>query len=192
MRNGIYGLILLVISGTVLVSCGDKGKEDARRVDSLFLGISLGMDKKQFYDHCWTMNKQRLVTHGPSNMNVEYRFANQFVRDTVIMRFYPTFTNEKIDEMPVLYTYNGWAPWNRQFWADSLLSEMLVMYKQTYGDDFKLLNHKTMGKVYYQMKGRRRINLFVRDDQYVQAVFTDLKVAKEKKDKENEEQKAAE
>jgi hypothetical protein len=36
-----------------------------------------------------------------------------------------------------------------------------------------------MGTIYYKMDKERRINLFVRDDQYVQAVFTDLKVEKE-------------
>ncbi len=43
-----------------------------------------------------------------------------------------------------------------------------------------------MGTVYYKMDGKRRINLFIRDDQYVQAVFTDLRVEKQIKDaKEN-------
>ena len=57
------------------------------------------------------------------------------------------------------------------------------MYKKWYGDDFQILQHPVQGTVYYQMKGRRRINLFIRDDQFVQAVFTDLKVEKEIKDK---------
>lgn len=47
-----------------------------------------------------------------------------------------------------------------------------------YGDDFKLVEHPNQGKVYYKIDGKRRINLFIRDDQFVQAVFTDLQVEK--------------
>jgi len=59
----------------------------------------------------------------------------------------------------------------------------VTLFKKWYGNDFIELKHPTMGIVYYQMKGRRRINIFIKDDQFVQAVFTDLKV--EKKLKEN-------
>ena len=55
---------------------------------------------------------------------------------------------------------------------------MLVVFKRWYGEDFKVLEHKTMGTVYYKMDGKRRINLFKRDDQFVEAVFTDLEVEK--------------
>jgi hypothetical protein len=179
----IRGLLFIacLLAGTAF-SCKVE-EEEQRKIDSLFLGISLGMDRKAFFDHCWELNKKHLVIHGPGNRNVEYRFKDPaFFRDSVIMRFYPTFHNDKIDEMPVVFTYYTWAPWNRQYWADTLLTEMVPYFEKLYGGNFKLLNHKTQGKVYYQMLGRRRINLFVRDEQFVQAVFTDLKVEKEKKE----------
>jgi hypothetical protein len=194
MKAKNYGVGFVVVALMLaMMSCGNKGAEEQRKLDSLFLGISLGMGKKTFFDHCWELNKQKMITHGPSNMNVEYHFKTEPLRDSVTMRFYPTFHNDKIDEMPVLYSYYGWAPWNKQYWSDTLLNEMLVVYKKIYGDDFKLLNHKTMGKVYYQMKGRRRINLFIRDEQFVEAVFTDMKVEKQKKEElKAEEQKDSE
>jgi hypothetical protein len=58
----------------------------------------------------------------------------------------------------------------------------LEKYKEVYGDDFKLINHPTQGKVYYKIDGKRRINLFVKDEQHVQAVFSDLKVEKRLKE----------
>jgi hypothetical protein len=107
------------------------------------------------------------------------------------MRFYPTFYEDKIFEMPVTFTYESWAPWNRQYKSDSLLVNMLKVFKAWYGPDFKELNHRTMGKVYYKMDGKRRINLFIKDDQFVQAVFTDLKVEKQLKKLAEEQAKQA-
>lgn len=146
--------------------------------DSLFLGISLGMERQAFYDHCWEYNRQKIFTHGPTNTSVEYRIKDELTHP-VIMRFYPTFEKERIFEMPVLFSYEAWAPWNRQFQSDSLLVEVLGLFKKWYGEDFKSLEHETMGTVYYRIDKKRRINLFIRDEQHVQAVFTDLKVEKE-------------
>jgi hypothetical protein len=86
--------------------------------------------------------------------------------------------------MPVTFTYEAWAPWNRQFQSDSLLNEMRRVFKKWYGDDFQTIDHKTMGKIYVRIDGKRRINLFIRDDQFVQAVFTDLEVEDQKLEKE--------
>ncbi|WP_194976157.1 hypothetical protein [Aquiflexum lacus] len=158
------------------------GEDKISQTDSLFFGIHLGMAQKDFFDHCTELNKQQMITQGPGgNTNVEHRIKNEFDNE-VSMRFFPTFIDNKIFEMPVTYSYIAWAPWNKQYWADSLLGKVLVKYKEWYGDDFKLLNHPTQGKVYYKIDGKRRINLFIKDEQFVQAVFTDLKVEKRLKE----------
>ena len=169
--------------GLVIFSAcnGKLDRKNESKYDSLFLGISLGMGKKEFYDHCWEYNRRKIFTHGPTNQNVEYRLATE-LNSPVTMRFYPTFENDKIYEMPVTFTYDSWAPWAPQFKADKLFVQMLPLFKKWYGEDFKELNHPTQGKVYYKMDGKRRINLFLKDDQYVMAVFTDLKVEKELKE----------
>jgi hypothetical protein len=172
----VIGFIVLTLS------CGQSRQELLKKQDSLFLGISLGMESKAFYDHCWEYNRRKIFTHGPSNQNVEYRL-DTIVNSSVSMRFYPTFIEDKIFEMPVTFTYEAWAPWNRQYHSDSLLVQMIKVFKVWYGDDFKELNHPTQGKVYYRIDGRRRINLFIKDDQFVQAVFTDLRVERELKKK---------
>jgi hypothetical protein len=61
---------------------------------------------------------------------------------------------------------------------------MRRVFKKWYGDDFQTIDHKTMGKIYVRIDGKRRINLFIRDDQFVQAVFTDLEVEDQKLEKE--------
>lgn len=118
--------------------------------------------------------------HGPGNHSVEYKLVNDFATP-VSMRFYPTFHEDRIFEMPVTFSYDGWAPWNREYWADSLLVDMLPLFEKWYGDGFRKLDHPTMGDVYYKIDGTRRINLFRKDDQFVQAVFTDLEVERKLK-----------
>lgn len=139
------------------------------------------MEQKEFYDYCWEQNKKQLFIHGPGNQSVQYKLEDE-LKGPVSMQFYPTFHEERIFEMPVTFTYESWAPWNRQFGSDSLMVEMLPLFKKWYGEDFKQLQHPTMGIVYYKIDGKRRINLFKKDDQFVQAVFTDLAVEKELKE----------
>ncbi len=156
--------------------------DDLSKSDSLFLGFHLGMAQKNFFDHCTELNMDQKITQASGGTtSVEYRIVDEYESE-VSMRFFPTFIDEKIFEMPVTYSYVAWAPWNKQYWAENLLDEVLENYKVIYGEDFKLIDHPTQGKVYYKMDGKRRINLFIRDEQFVQAVFTDLKVEKRLKE----------
>lgn len=165
-----------------LGSCDNRkfGSDDEKKIDSLFLGVSFGMEKKPFFDYCWEMNRQKVFTHGPTNQSVQYKLETELDKP-VLMQFYPSFHNDRIYEVPALFTYEGWAPWNKELSADILFEKVLLLFKKWYGEDFQKLQHPVQGTVYYQMKGKRRINLFIRDDQFVQAVFTDLRVEKELK-----------
>lgn len=167
-------IILFIIAGFFLGCSEGVNTRKHKEIDSLFLGFYFGMPKQEFFDLCWDMNRKKMFTHGPTNQSVEYKLKE--LEDDVIMNFYPTFHDEKIYEMPVTFTYEAWAPWNRQFWADSLLPKMVHVFEKWYGDGFQSVQHKTMGTVYYKMDGHRRINLFIRDDQFVQAVFTDMRI----------------
>ena len=181
MRMKQLLIVLMACIPVLFISCGEM-KSSEKKLDSLFLGVSMGMEKKAFYDYCWEKNRQRVFTHGPANQSVEYKLATELT-SPVMMNFYPSFYQDRIYEMPVLFNYESWAPWNKEYGSDKLLVELLPLFKKWYGDDFKSLEHRTMGTIYYQMKGKRRINLFIRDDQFVQAVFTDLKIDEEIKKK---------
>jgi hypothetical protein len=182
MHKLIVTAILLASISLLSQSCDSPisyfGKDDIVQTDSLFLGFHLGMSKKNFFDQCTELNKQEKVTQGGSgSTNVEYRIKDEYDSE-VSMRFFPTFVDEKVFEMPVTYSYIAWAPWNRQYWAEELLPKVLERYQLVYGDDFKLINHEVQGKVYYKIDGKRRINIFIKDEQHVQVVFSDLRVEK--------------
>ncbi|MDV3307478.1 MAG: hypothetical protein LOY03_01505 [Cyclobacteriaceae bacterium] len=187
--NMRYLAITILFSCAVLISiwsCEGLGADNDAQYDSLFMGFYLGMDRQAFFDRCWDLNRQQVFTNGPTERSVEWKMTSEFDHP-VICRFYPTFEHNRIYELPVLFSYEAWAPWNRQYQSDSLLVHTLDLFKRWYGDDFKELDHETQGKVYYRIDGKRRINLFIRDEQYVQAVFTDLKVEKELKENEDNE-----
>ncbi|MGY6742867.1 MAG: hypothetical protein ACXIUQ_09050 [Cecembia sp.] len=170
---------IIVIFFTLSCNYLEKGPSEKEQI---FFDFYLGMKQKDFFDQCTELNKQEIITQGPGGTtSVEHRIRDKFSSE-VSMRFFPTFIDYKIFEMPVTYSFVSWAPWNRQYWAENLLEEVLEDYKKVYGDEFKLLNHPTQGKVYYKIDGIRRINLFVKDEQFVQAVFTDLKVEKRLKE----------
>lgn len=181
----ILGLIFLVIGYVISMSSCDRNKlrwsaSKKKNYDSLFLGIYLGMEKKDFYDHCWELNRQKVFTHGPTNENVEFKLTNE-LEQSINMRFFPSFYKDKIIEMPVTFSYEAWAPWNKQYSSDTLFANMLPVFKKWYGEDFKVIQHPRMGTIYFKIDGKRRINLFIRDDQFVQAVFTDMELATDKK-----------
>jgi hypothetical protein len=185
MRIFLPILVLLTLSIT-FQGCNSPGlnfsDKDGTKSDSLFLGFYLGMPQKDFFDHCTELNSQQKITQGPGGTtSVEHKIIGTYGGD-VSMRFYPTFIEKEIYEMPVTYTYESWAPWNKEYSSVALFPKILESYKSIYGDDFKVVNDQYQGKIYYKMDGKRRINLFIKDDQFVQAIFTDMKVEKRLKD----------
>ena len=185
MRIFLPILALITLSIT-LKSCNSPGlnfsDKGGTKSDSLFLGLYLGMHQKDFFDHCTELNRQQKITQGPGGTtSIEHKILDTYEGD-VSMRFYPTFIEKKIYEMPVTYTYESWAPWNKEYSSIALFPKIFETYKSIYGDDFKVVNDPYQGKIYYKMDGKRRINLFIKDDQFVQAIFTDMKVEKWLKD----------
>lgn len=184
IRNLAAGVVLIL----VFIGCtpGDRyeklvAAELARgiRVDTLFLDLRLGMTDKQFYTHCWELNKKGLIRQGTSNTSVLYKMKE--LNEPAEMNFYPNFFEGKIYEMPVKYNYEGWAPWNQHLSSDSLQLEILNRYKEWYGDNFIEVRHPKRGMAYIKVDGNRRITIFKEDERHVWAIFTDLLVEKEVK-----------
>ncbi|MGF1669274.1 MAG: hypothetical protein ACFCU6_02410 [Balneolaceae bacterium] len=174
-------LIFLILIPFILFSISCEQKTDYEqlveqelnkgvRSDSLFLGYYLGMDRQEFFDHSWELNRRQIVTGGSQ---VEYRLEN--LSKNATMKFYPKFKNDKIYEMPVEISYDAWAPWNRDLFSDSLIVELLDFYRNEYGDNFIHTIHPENGKMaWISVNGNRRISIFKKDDAIVQVEFVDL------------------
>jgi hypothetical protein len=172
-----YLVYMLFLGFVLLFSCQEKPATGEGPYDSLFLGIHFGMDKKVFYDYCWEMNKQKKFIHGPTNENVEYKLENE-LDYPVYMRFYPNFFEDRIYQMPVTFTYESWAPWNKNFDSKVLIEKLIPVLERWYNVKFQSKVLPKTGKAYANITGNRRISVFIKDDQYVQVIFTDLPAEK--------------
>jgi hypothetical protein len=185
-------VIFVILPFVFCISCTSNGFEKyerlaakelatGKRTDSLFLGIYLGMPVKDFYTYCWQMNKKGLVMDGYNNNYVLYKLHRDELKHPGSMNFYPDFLNEKIYRMRVIYQYDGWAPWNKPLSSDSLLPDIIKLYKNWYpkGNDFIRVDDAKKGTIYVKVDNNRRITIGRYDDMYVKADFTDLVAEKQ-------------
>jgi len=187
MRKLTEWLVTFLIFICIISGCSPKAKYDRRlkheltsgvRYDSLFMGIYLGMPEKDFYLHCWQLNRKGLIRQGESNTTVYYKLKNQ-LKYPAAMDFYPKFMQGRIYEMPVKFKYIGWAPWNKNLTSDNLQHNLVKWYEKTYGRGFIEVRHPLHGTAFVKVDGNRRISIFKENDLYVWAVFTDLLATKD-------------
>ena len=147
-----------------------------KHADSLFMGIYLGMTSKDFYVHCWQLNKAGLFTDGENNHAVLYQLKNGELKYKASMNFYPEFLNGKIYKMRATFNYDSWAPWNKGTMADSLQQDVLKLFTKWYptGNPFLRIEDKERGVIYVKVDGNRRIIVGKYDDMRVKVDYTDL------------------
>ena len=184
MKTRTYWLLLLLISAGIISGCSPRAKYERRlkqelasgvRCDSLFMGLYLGMPEKDFYTHCWQLNKKGIIRQGASNATVRYELMDQ-LKFAASMEFYPRFNDGKIFEMPVRFVYSGWAPWNKNLSPENLELDILRWYKKIYGPGFIEVKHPLRGTAFIKINGNRRITIFKQDESHVMAIFTDMLV----------------
>ena len=147
-----------------------------KRVDSIFFDIKFGMTGKEFFAYCWEMNKKGLFTDGQSNTAVLYRLNHNELKYPASMNFYPELDKNQINKMMVTFQYDGWAPWNKHLFSDSLLLDVLQLYKKWYSKGNPFIEIKEPGKstIYIKVDGNRRIVIGKKDDMVVKADYTNL------------------
>ena len=191
MKTGVLRfMIFLMIFSSVISGCTPKTKYERKlkhelakgeRYDSLFMGLYLGMPEKDFYTHCWKLNRQGLIRQGSNNSTVEYQMRNE-LKYPATMNFYPSFMDDRISEMPVKFAYSGWAPWNQKLSSDSLQIDIIKWFEKKYGNHFMKVDHPKRGSAFVKINGNRRITIFRENDINVWAIFSDMSVMKEKAD----------
>ncbi|MEO6631310.1 MAG: hypothetical protein ABIN13_06290 [Mucilaginibacter sp.] len=180
-----YSKYVLFVAGLISVlSCNSDDRKYNQlvkdelsrgvRKDTLFQGIKLGMTSKEFYAHCWEMNKKGVFFAGSGNMTVLYKLSKE-LKYPASMDFYPDFRQGRIYKMRVTFGYDAFAPWNKQMFADSLQLDVLNMLKKWYKDkDFITMKDSTKGTIFVQVDGNRRIIIGKFNDAHVKVDYTDL------------------
>ncbi len=184
--------VLVVMVAVLSMGCTkseyDKlvSKELARNVryDSLFLGVHFGMPRKDFFTHCWDLNKKGVIRQGPGNLSVQYELDSITMKNKTYMWFYPDFKEDKVSKMPVEFSYQNWAPWNQELSSDTLLLEVKRLFEKWYGGQFmEVKNEDVTQTLWVKVDGNRRIRLFKKNISTVRADFVDLLEIKNSEDK---------
>ncbi|WP_245803583.1 hypothetical protein [Algoriphagus marinus] len=178
--------LVIIMALVLLSSCkSEYEKVESRElasgkiVNEIFLGLELGMDKKKFYETCWDLNKQGVLSNGPGELSIEYN-AELPSGNPAKMRFYPKFEDDKIYMMPVEFTYEGWAPWNEELAVEKLREDVVAFYEQWFGPGFfEVTNEDKTQIVFVKIDGNRRIRVFKKHESVVRAEIMDLKFKKE-------------
>jgi hypothetical protein len=181
-RNILFLIFPLTL---YLAACSGKGEYQRMiadglasgvRNDSIFMGIHMGMSRKDFFTHCWELNKDSVIKQGPGNLSVQYDMEGEFV-EPAFMNFYPEFVDNKIWNMPVQFRYKTWAPWNRRLYNDSLIvRDLLPWAEKLYGKGFRKFEHPEKPTVWAKVDGNRLVYIRPKegDQQIVEMYVTDL------------------
>lgn len=173
-----YKLIGILIISCSLIGCNSEQDgsmflyNGEARQDSLFLGYYFGMSQQEFFDYSFKLNAQKVITNGSGAEIVK---KESRLKADARMSFYPKFKNDKIFMMPVIYSYDGWAPWNTHLFADSLLVDLLEVYEDSLNVDFKRFEQDTTPEVYYLHRiDNQEIRMHTLSDSKVLVTFMDL------------------
>lgn len=149
--------------------------------DSIFLGLKLGQSKKEFFDTCWKLNEERVVTNGADGF-VKYVLPDRGGDDldqSITMLFYGIFNKENtMTGMKLQFSYKAWSLWNKSLQADQLQLGVKDTLKNWYpGNDFIEVNiAKNQTRLWVKVDGNRRITIKpLDDDRIVKAQIDDLR-----------------
>lgn len=157
-----------------------KGLASSQKSNEVFLGIEFGMRPKAFFDHCTELNQQQKILEG--NNGRMARFELEDLDRPGWLNFAPKFTTPTTmpGDSAVLFAvnfmirYEGWAPWNKDFYSLELLKNVIKLMTDRYGGEFVVLPHDKVGRVVCQVQNNRRITLWLEDKEFVRGRFTDL------------------
>ena len=144
------------------------------RHDSIIMGMYFGMPRAEFYRHCHEMNQQGLVTNGAENTSVLYVMPGY--RQPIDVNFYPDFSDDKIYNMKVWMSYQTWAPWNKEYYAEMLVPDALSILEKWYGPGFVKQRNEKGRPFWAKVDGNREVILRILDERRLRVDITDISV----------------
>lgn len=180
ISNRIYpaiGILLLIFFGcsneNKLEKVIQKELASGVRNDSLFLGLTFGIELQEFYDHCRELNKQGLVKEGPRNMSVEYLFKDSLDQPIAFNFYAHKNGGGPIYQYNTSFYYYAWAL-NRHLYSDHLMEMIPAILMDWYGGNKPFTMIKDGKEHLYKIDGNRMIDLYIYDESTVVATYSDL------------------
>jgi len=185
--NKAKQLFFLLSIGLFFIACESEYSRTVKNElktevvhEDLILGLKIGQTQKEFYDHCWQLNKEKIVHQGPGNRFARhYLLLDSTAQDSkkVDMLFYGIFDEEKVMHgMHMIMSYVGWSPWAKEYQANILLEELKKKYLREYaGNPFIEITIDEDIKAYAKVDGNRQIVLYPSSDKDVTVKIQDLR-----------------
>jgi len=143
-------------------------------LDSIFFNTYFGMTKQAFYNTCWKLNKTGLFIQGGNNLSVQHEIMSELGMP-VYMNFYPNFSEDRLFQMPVVYNYEAWSPWNRELYSDTLIIRLVKKLEKDFNVIFTKKETEDGRPAYYNYAGPRKILVTTQDEQYVKVLIENEK-----------------
>jgi hypothetical protein len=171
---------LLLIFSLILISCSNKPNQQqdnsqeivqSQGPDTLIHDYTFGMTRDEFFDLSWKYNAEGVLINGSGAEIVE---NIDWLVAPAKRVFYPNFENEKIVQLPIVYSYKGWAPWNEHLSADSLMQHLIPEISKDYNVSFEPLSESSDRTIYIGRVNNTEIEISTKSSFEVQVTFTDL------------------
>jgi hypothetical protein len=149
--------------------------------EDLFFGLKMGQEQKEFFQICWDLNKQKIISQGPKNEYVRYEMKPNEIPnepEKVEMLFYGIFDEEKVMRgVRKRFSYLGWSLWNKEFHSNKLAEKLKDYYLQTYGgNDFIEIDEGIKEiSTYVKVDGNRQILIYPADTKDVVVKIEDTR-----------------
>lgn len=156
--------------------------------DSLIFNLKMGQSKTYFFDSCWKLNQQGIISNGPGNKTVKYTLPRAKGVDKQLkmtLLFFGDFNEDNImTGMDYQFYYNSWSLWNESTHAAQLVPVVMDTLKKWYpGNDFIKVPLKTDSlHLLVKVDGNRRITIPPTNDPKIVTVnIDDLRYVLDKK-----------
>lgn len=149
-------------------------KQYDKDLDSIFFNIQFGMTRQAFYDTCWKLNKTENFVQGGNELSIQYEIQSELGLP-VYMNFYPDFSEDRLYQMPVIFHYKSWAPWNRELYSDTLIVRLIQKLERDYDITFTKKKTDDGRPAYSNYTGPRKILVTIQDEQFVKVLMENEK-----------------
>lgn len=133
LLGALLGVLLLVsCTGEPISTEAAYAREVKRAMQAtsqareVFLGLELGIEKKEFYRRCTILNRKELITMGRGGNSVDHPLPTQLDRPAKLS-FQPVFSEEdppRVVAYRLDFIYDDWSPWNKAASAENLLPDV--------------------------------------------------------------------
>lgn len=188
-------LFAILVLGITFTACESEYSKTVKRElktevvhEDLILGLKLGQTQKEFYEHCWQLNKEQLISQGSGNQFAKHIMELDSAAENpekVEMLFYGIFDTAKVIRgMHMKFSYLKWALWNEAYQSDVLVQELQKKYLKEYdGNPFIEITINEGVNAYVKVDGNREILIYPNTNKDVTVKFRDLRYTLSKEQK---------